>query len=213
MKNYCLDKDEEGRYIVAVYPNEKNGTLSIELANGRVFKKIVACEENLEKIAAIQEEQARKGIAEYKTFKSKETASIFKTAISGVGILTAGVGASFIPAIQDLSTQHPVTVFAGIGAIAVLGSIPAYAKLKKDHARVKELDKLRYREEHLDELNRFRQYPNSLVGLRSSVVSYIKGEDDPFGILGIDYYDFDDLETIVSNIQTEEAFGFTYTRR
>jgi len=213
MKDYVLDKKEASHFIREVRQNP-NGTLTVEFADGRVFTGIDACDENIETIIQAQEEQAKKGIAKYKVFKNHKSTSKALTVLSGLGSMAVGTAATFIPAVKALiDTQNPLTVVAGIGAITVLGAIPAYTRFRKDKAVVTELDKLRFRQDHLEDLQNFRNYPNSLSGVNPRVANWMSNCDDPFCILNIDEYDRDDLSQIVDNIEVEKAYQFSYRRR
>ena len=212
MKNYILDGKGEESYIAKVIEC-KDGSLSVKFADGRVFNNVEACDENLQKIIAVQEEQALKGIEHYKEFKTKECNATALTVLSGIGALGISTGVSMIPAVQTaLSSENPVVVAAGIGVITILGTIPALTKLCREKKRVKELDKLRYRKNHLSDLKRFKKYPNSLAGVDTSVAEWMKTSDDPFCILNIDEYSRDDLEQIMSNIRVEKEYDFTYEK-
>ncbi|MBR3210928.1 MAG: hypothetical protein IKF71_03200 [Bacilli bacterium] len=210
MKNYSLNDENAEQFITNVCASS-DGTLIVEFADGKVFQHIEACDENLEKIIAAQEEQAKKGIESYRKFKNRERSSAFKTAVSGLGIAAAGVGATFIPTIHEMvQTNHPALVYTGIGVVAILGTIPAYSKLRKNRQDVEELDKLRYREEHLEDLQNIFSYPNALVGVNPRLAKWILKQDDPFCILFTDKYSLRDLQQIVSNIEVEKTFDFTY---
>lgn len=213
MKDYILNEEEAASYIRDVRKNS-NGTLSVEFGDGKVFSNIIECEENLQKIISAEEAQAKKGIENYATFRDEVRKSRKRTFLSGVGAFALSTGATFIPAVSSaISGQNPLFVCAGIGAITVLGMIPAYAKLKKDSSKVEELDKLRFRQKYFSALQNFRNYPNALSGINPQVANWIWRNEDPFCILNIDAYDKEDLEKIVENIGVEETYHFTYQKR
>lgn len=213
MKEYIIDENERKQYITN-FTREKNGTLSVEFADGRVFNNIEYSDENIEKIITIQEEQARRGIDHYKVFKRRLNTSKIKTAAAFVGTLGASIGATFIPAVsQAVESNHPLVVCLGIGAVTVLGTIPAYAKLYRDSKVVEELDKIKYRDTHRKELATIRDHENSLAGLDQHRTGWMKRVEDPFSIANIDRYDIEDLETIVDNINVENNLGLTYVKR
>lgn len=212
MKNYAINAKDNEKYIQYVEKN-RDGTITIVFADGRVFDNIVCCEENLEKIIAVQEEQAKKGIDNYKIFKTKENKSKALTLISGIGTLAVTTGITMAPAVNNaLSSQSPVLVAAGVGLITILGTIPAFAKLRRDRGKVKELEKLRYRNKHKKELDSYAEYPNALAGIYPDTAKWISSTKDPFSILNIDEYSQYDLEQIVSNINVEKSYDFTYKK-
>ena len=213
MKDYIIDENERKQYITS-FIREKNGTLSVEFADGRVFRNIEYNDENIEKIVGIQEEQARRGIDHYKVFKNNETKSRIKTAAAFIGTLGASIGATFIPAInQAIESANPLVVCLGIGAVTVVGTIPAYANLRRNSQIVEELDKIKYRNNHRRELATIREHENSLAGLDINRTGWMKRVEDPFSIANIDRFGIEDLETIVDNINVENQLGFTYAKR
>lgn len=213
MKDYVMEPQDASSYILDIW-KDGNGTISVQFADGRIFQKISACEENLQKIAAAQEAQAAKGIDNYVKFHKDETRCRRNTFFSGVGAFALSTGATFIPAVQNaLSGQSPLIKVAGIGIITVLGMIPAYAKLTRASDKVQELDKIRYRDAHMSELSQYRDYPNSLSGMNPRTAAWFRSTEDPFSILNIDFYNRSDLEQIVDNIGVEKTYQFTYPRR
>ena len=213
MKEYIINDRDAAKYIRDVRKGS-NGTYVVEFADGRTFTNIEASQENLEKIIATQEAQAEYGIKNYAKFRDEEKASRRRTFFSGIGAMAVGTGLAFIPAVQNaLSSQSPLTVVAGIGAITILGALPAYARLRRDKSRMVELDKLRYRNSHLAELDSFREYPNALSSVNPRVANWMRQESDPFCILNVDSYSKEDLEQIVENIHVEKQYDFTYPKR
>ena len=212
MKDYTIDGKNREKYIKCI-EKHKDGTMSVIFADGRVFNNIDYCQENLEKVIAVQEEQAKKGIENYKKFKTGETKATALSIISGLFTLTFSTGVTMIPQVNEaLSSQSPVVVATGIGLITILGTIPALAKLHREKSKVKELDKLSYRNKHKKELDSFSDYPNALSGLYPDTAKWISSTKDPFSILNVDEYSLYDLEQIVSNIKVEKEYDFTYRK-
>ena len=213
MKEYIIDDAEKKKYVTRFY-KEKNGSISVEFADGRVFRNIEYSDENIDKLIAKQEAQAKRGLDHYKTFKARLKRSQAKTGLSFAGTLGLSIAAAnYIPAISELvDKSNPLVVCLGIGVVTVLGTIPAYAKLYKDGKIVEELDKVKYRNSHQDELESIDEYPNALAGLDPNKTGWMKRVTDPFSIANVDRYGIEDLETIVSNINNEKQFGFTYEK-
>ena len=210
MKDYTVKGDKKELYITKMTRGKK-GTLDVKFADGRVFKNIDACEENIEKIVVTQEEQAKRGIKNFAHFVREKKNAVAETIGSGVVAGSVATGVTFIPKIHEaLSVQDPIYVVAGIGAITVLSMVPGLVKLVRSKGKVKELEKLSYRESNLDNLNNFRNYPNALVGVRPEVASRLERSKNPFSILNIDSYSLEDLQQIMKNINVEEAYDFTY---
>ena len=212
MKNYALTAADTSQFITDVREMPK-GTLMITFADGKVFKNITACPENFQKIIAQQELQAKKGIANYKVFQNKARRSKIGSILSWIATPAAIVGASTIPSVHQAMLQQPVLASIGAGIVMLFGVVPATYKCVREGKRMKELKMLSYRQEYLEELRSYAQYPNALMGLNPRLANWIRSSQDPFSILDIDSYDQEDLERIMQNIQTEENYQFTYPKR
>ena len=105
-----------------------------------------------------------------------------------------------------------ITFAIGTGVITILGSIPAFSKLMQNHAKVKELEKIEYRDTHTEQLENIEAYANSLVGVPSKVARLIEEEQNPFSILNIDSFSQEDLETIIDNMEREKQTGLQYVK-
>ena len=62
----------------------------------------------------------------------------------------------------------------------------------------------------MEDLQNIFSYPNALVGVNPRLAKWILKQDDPFCILFTDKYSLRDLQQIVSNIEVEKTFDFTY---
>ena len=209
MKDYSLDRDSKKNYIVNMYVADDK-TLTVVFADGTCFEHIANTQENVDKIAAIQEAQAKKAVANYKTFKRKDriaagTCIGAVAATYGVGIALQSVGLFNGP------VESVITGAAVVGAITV----PAMIHYCKSFSRLAELDKIKYRDEHRDTLEEFRKYPNSLMGVRNKRhFAFSRNQNlDAFSVLDIDNFTKDDLETIVTNVEREKQYTFGYQRR
>lgn len=210
MKVYVSDKDDKKKYIKTVEKG-KNDSLKMTLADGRVFSNIQMSSENIDKINSVQEEQAKKGLDNYVTFKNNLTKSRILLASSSIlgGALTGGLIA--LGGVSDFS--NPVVLAIAGGLVTAFGVIPAAIKVVRDKLKVDELDKIRYRDNHIDDLTQYRNYSNALSGLGSKASKYFKSADDSaFSIINIDNYSIEDLETIMSNIEVEDKLGLSYVK-
>lgn len=213
MKDYSIGENKK-KYILRVEENKENGSLTVVFADGTRLLDVEPNEHNIAKIIAIQEKQAKAGIANKAVFLGRRTKAGFMSALSTGAMLAGATAVSNIPVVeQALAGQNPVVVAAGIGMITILGSIPAFAKLFKESEKVAELDKLEYMQEHMDKLGNYRSYHNALSGLNKRTATHFRESRDPYCILDIDEFDTKDLEIIMENIRKEEEFGFTYTKK
>ncbi len=211
MKDYRMSKNVRGSYITKIEKG-KNDTLEIVLADGRRFKNIEDNEKNIERLNSIMEEQAKDGVRSYITLKNKEQDSRIKMFLSSTAICAGGLASMVIPQVYDYAGHNPVTFTIGLGTVAILGAIPAYCSFRKNHAKVRELDKIRYRDSYRDRLDSFMNYENSLSGLSSDKVKYFESTEEPFSMINIDKFDEADLQQIVGNMQFEDELGVTYKK-
>ena len=212
MKDYTIKENEKSQYIIDFW-KENDGTISVRFADGTVFTKIAYSEENLAKIEAMQEQQAETGIARYKRFTGEKSRDKAKTICAGsiTGVMYAfGASSMLIPVMQNLQTAQLAPLALGVGTVALLGTIANAYELKRSSGKVKELDKIKYRNKHRDELDSANGYHNAFAGMNANTARYFKKEQHPYSILNIDCFTQDELETIVKNMATEDATGFAY---
>ena len=209
MKDYSLDRDSRKNYIVDMFIAE-NKTITVVFADKTRFENIANTPENIAKIEAIQEGQAKKAVANFKMFKRKEI-------LAEVG-LVASMGAAYgLSCAAQMSGWFNDPVKAIVGATVISGAtiIPAAVHLYKTSDKMCELKKIKYREEHRVTLNEFRDHPNALVGLRNKRhFAFCRSHgEDPYSILAVDNYTQRDLETIVKNVEREKDYSFVYQKR
>ena len=214
MKDYSLDKEQSKHYIkdFRTVKTENGDEYEIIFADGTVFKNVQANEENLKKIERIQEAQAKKGVENKETFISRRTKTGVLTGLSAVAAGVAGYGLTTLASTMGFVDPTAITFAIGTGVITILGSIPAFSKLMQNHAKVKELEKIEYRDTHTEQLENIEAYANSLVGVPSKVARLIEEEQNPFSILNIDSFSQEDLETIIDNMEREKQTGLQYVK-
>lgn len=227
MRDYRLNRKQQPDYIIEAIPKtsvfeeagetETYDTLDIKFADGKVFKNVMYDEENLKKIEDRQEQQVTEGITNLPIFEKRLTRSGIMTAASIVGGPVIASGISHVAA-QSLQTPvDPTMVVCAGGVLALCGAIPAAISLVKNLPIVKELKKLKYRNEHRDELDHFEDYENALAGFSNGVAgNYMAAklnDEDPFSISNVDGFTQKEMETIVSNIEREKELGFTYVKK
>lgn len=214
MKDYSLDKEQSKHYIkdFRTVKTETGDAYEIIFADGTVFKNVQANEANLQKIEKIQEEQAKKGVENKETFISRRTKTGVLTGLSAVAAGVAGYGLTTLASTMGLVDPTALTFAIGTGVITILGSIPAFSKLVQNHGKVKELEKIEYRDTHKEQLGNIEAFANSLVGVPSKVARLIEEEQNPFSILNIDSFSQEDLETIIDNMEREQKTGLQYVK-
>ena len=214
MKDYSLDKEQAKHYIkdFRTVKTEGGDEYEIIFADGTVFKNVRADEANLQKIERIQEEQAKNGVANKETFISRRTKTGVLTGLSAVVAGAAGYGLTTLATTMGFVDPTAITFAIGTGIITILGTIPAFSKLMQNHGKVKELEKIEYRDTHKEQLSNIGGYANSLVGVSAKVASLIEEEENPFSILNIDSFSQEDLETIIDNMEREQKTGLQYVK-
>ena len=213
MKDYSIG-DNKKRYILKIEKNQEDGTFTVFFADGTKLNDVEANEANIRKVIETQAKQAKFAVDNKEVFVGKKTKAGIMTSLFTGSVLAATIAVSNIPVVDRvLAAQDPVVVAAGIGVITVLGSIPGFAKLMRESAKVTELEKLEYLRDNMNKLGSYKNYHNSLNGLSKKVASHFGESKDPYCILDIDEYDIKDLKTIMENIEKEESFGFTYKKK
>ena len=223
MKDFRINKKENNNYIVDVRRTGNSNsegieTLEVEFADGRVFKNIACCDENMSKIVVQLENQAKAGVENIEVFEKRKTkagrvaALSLPLGFSGGGLISAVVE-EIAPEVQD----DPSLFLISMGAITLMTAIPSVYSLIKNNPKVKELTKIKFRNDHREELKNFNKYENALAGLSSDTADMLmerieKGED-PFSVIYVDSYSQADLEAIVENIDREKTYGFTYAKK
>lgn len=220
MKDYRIDKKEHLDDILDVTKSaptvDEDGqehdidAIDIHFADGKVFTGVAKTDEQLKKILERQEAQVDEGIENLPVFQRRVKLSGAAAAVS----MVAGQIISMTTPIFNMDSD-PIKIACAGAVIGLCGAIPAGVCVVKNLPIVKELSKLKYRNDHRDELNKIGTYPNALVGLSESEISRIKSfgaEKDPFNVGSVDDFTQGDLETIVDNVQREKDFGFQYAK-
>ena len=209
MRDYTFKDEDKSKYIVRIINNNDNA-FDVEFADGSFLIGIENNEENLSIVNRKMEEQAKLGVKRHFVFNNHKAASTVGFVVSLVGVAGLGVLASRIPKVQETFSQDKNIVLAGIGSLSVVLSMPAFVKMRENIKKVRELDKIAFRNKNIDKLDSYSNYNYSLNGINSRVKKIIKESRDPFSMLHIDDYSLNDLKTIVSNVDKEEEFHFTY---
>ncbi len=221
MKDYTLSKDEERDYIKD-FIEEANGTYTVVFASGKKFTNISPTDNNLATLIRQQEAQARDAVANYDRFVIKRNIDGVLTTLSGVAAGIGGHAISMLPLVQSTIGNNPFVVAAGIGTIAVLGAIPMGAKLVRDCGRVRELKKIKMRDENAERLNQILtslEHRNRLQGLKQESKDRLREVMhegwNPWSIMFVDepYFDLKEMQTLLDNGEIQDKYGFEYTKR
>ena len=72
MKDYSIGESKKN-YIIRIEENGANGTFDVVFADGSRFTDVEANDANIQKVIAIQEKQAKDGVANKAVFVGKRT--------------------------------------------------------------------------------------------------------------------------------------------
>lgn len=209
MKNLALKREDEKNFIVAIEEEEKTPHFRVKYADGTTIGSIINNQENYNKLEQIMEEQAATAVEHHKSYKGK-------VVTDGVGMILSAsvppVGAYIVNSNLPLAQENPEVAMIAAGVIA-LGSIAHFVyKWVKDRATLKEVEKIKYRDEHREILDGFKDHPNALNGIEDPTYSNIVKAKKPFGIINLDHISDKELERIVENIEKENDLPVTYAK-
>ena len=214
MDNFALTKEEQKGYIEDFYltEDENGSTYSVVYGDGRVFEKIENTEENLNRIEEIQEKQMQTAIENKKHFKHKQTMSEAMTFVTGITLSSiGGIIANYIDSTHEAAPSSLILGTA-VGVITILGTIPPFAKMRKNDKLCSQIAKFEYRNEHREQLNKINSYNNALSGLPEDVKELVRTSKNPFSIFNASQFTLKDLEMIVENMERETNSGFQYRK-
>ena len=210
MKDYRINK--KGDYIKTINQRTlSDGTevLDVKFADGRVFKRVLCNKENMQKIVNQQEKQAEEGIALLPELKKRLTCQGIITGCTGALSTIAGY-----EVIQSLQSEESILIPLSLGLLTVTSFMLGLIPFIKNKLVIKEIEKIKYREEHRHDLRAYVYYPNSLVGVKETATDILNDAReqnlDPFYTINIDCFSKKDMKKIVENVKTERKYQFTY---
>lgn len=221
MKDYTLSKDDERDYIKD-FIEEANGTYTVVFASGKKFTNISPTDNNLATLIRQQEAQASDAVANYDRFVIKRNIDGVLTTLSGVAAGIGGHAISMLPLVQSTIGTNPFVVVAGIGTIAVLGAIPMGTRLVRNIGKVKELKKIKMRDENEERLNQILtslEHRNRLQGLKQESKDRLREVMhegwNPWSIMFVDepYFDLKEMKNILENGELQDEYGFEYAKK
>ena len=144
-----------------------------------------------------------------RSYKNKVTMDKF-----AFSLLATPLGAAYILNSNfDVCQDNPQTLALTTGTITLLGFGVWLKQFIKDKSCLKEVEKIKYRNDNRKKLDEFKYYCNSLNGLNKRITRNLTREENPFGIRNLDNMSQKTLETIIENIEREEYIPFTYAEK
>ena len=214
MKDFRTSRKADRDYILDVETQEVKAQeagvadtkeIVVTFADGRVFH-VDYSEVMLGKFVKQQEEQAKEGVKNIGEFQKRKT-------LSGVMTGAAIVGGPVIGTLAASAIANPVVLAVGTGVLTLTAAVPAVCSLIRNAGKVSQLNKIKYRDDHLAELKEYPYYDNALVGLSSRKRAWFEDMHhdgyDPFSITEIDSCTMSDYEQIVQNVETSKKYQMT----
>lgn len=210
MKDLTLKKEEQKDFILDIVEDDASlGTLKVLYADGGYNKAVQNTSKNIQLAEEKMEEQATTAVANLKKYKSKVKTDTAKMVLSGA--VPAGAGYILHSNIETLQ-DNPTVLFTTLGIVAVLGMGKYCLERIKDKKKLKEVEKIKYRDDNREILETFADHYNSLNELNDKTVRNLTITENPFGIRNLDNLSQETLETIIANIEREEKIPFTYAK-
>ncbi len=215
MYDYSLNNAERSKYILG-YEKDKSGNLIVHFSDtnntGKVsFPNVLDNDENRYKLDKKMDYQMTEAIQNREKFILNKKQSLRNTLYCiGSGITSFTIGAFA----YSNDGKFPLTICLGIlGGVLTIGGASFFRQYSKDKEKVSEIKKAEYIRDNKEKLDSIFSYPNSLVGVRGDVSTFIKDSHDPFKVNNYDLFDRCDLEQIILNVEREEEFGFQYVKK
>lgn len=210
MKDLTLKKEEQKDFIIDIVEDEEClGTLKVLYADGGYNKALQNISKNIDIAEEKMEEQAKTAVTNLKKYKNNVTKDNIKMVLSGaIPLGSACILHSNIETLQD----NPLVLFTAFGAVALFGIGKFCIDKKADMKKLKEVEKIKYRDDNREVLDTFKEHYNSLNQLSDTEIKNLTRTENPFGIRNLDNLTQNTLETIISNIEREEQLPFVYAK-
>ncbi len=206
MQRYNRLTEDKSIYIVDVVDNGDNQSLTVVFGDRKKHMDVENTAENIQKIEEQMEMQMDDAI-------KREPLYVLRSIIATGSVLASGTGAVALRSIESIQTSQAADFVTGaIAAVGVGGSI---LWCIKEYSRVRELSKVRYRNNHMEQFKNISSYNHALDNSSSEIRQLFAEEDEPLGILNIDQYSKSDLKKIIGEINREGAMksrGITYVK-
>ena len=206
MKDLTFKKAEKKEYIINI-EEDKGNTLIVNYADGGYSRKIQNTSNNIKLAEDKMEQQAKTAVEKIKSYKTKVTMDKLALAVHAT---TPSGTAYILNSNFDVYQDNPQTLMLVTGTVTLVGVFAWMMQYLKDKSRLKEVEKIKYRDDNREKLEGFKEHCNSLNGLHQKTIRNLTREENPFGIRNLDNLSQKTLERIIENIEREEQIPFTY---
>lgn len=207
MHKYTRLKDNKSTYILDVFDNGDDETLTVVFGDKRKHTDVENTPENIKKFEEQMERQmddAIKRTPRYVLSTILSTASVIAT---GTGAITTISGFESLQNIQINEHLTSAALLVGVGC-SVIWSI-------REYSRLSELSAVKYRNKNAAKLCNVTQYNHALDNSSQRIRRLFLESENPLGVLNLGEYNKRDLKKIMTEINREEVMkerGITYVK-
>lgn len=207
MHKYTRLNEDKSTYILDVFDNDDDKTLTVVFGDKRKHTNVEKTEENLKKLEEQMELQMDKAIA-------RQPLYVLQTILSTATTIATSAGAfELISGFESLQSVSPREYLTGAALIA--GASYSATLLIKGYSRLSELAKVKYRNKNAEKLCRATEYSHALDSSSQRITKLFSEDDNPLGVLNLDKFTKKDLKKIMTEINREEVMeerGITYVK-
>ena len=207
MHKYTRLNEDKSTYILDVFDNDDDKTLTVVFGDKRKHTNVEKTEENLKKLEEQMELQMDKAIA-------RQPLYVLQTILSTTTTIATSAGAfeliSGFESLQSVSSREYLT-----GAALIAGASYSATLLIKGYSRLSELAKVKYRNKNAEKLCKATEYSHALDSSSQRITKLFSEDDNPLGVLNLDKFTKKDLKKIMTEINREEVMeerGITYVK-
>lgn len=207
MQRYNRIKEDKTTYILDVTQKKDDETLIVTFGDGHKHTDVENTDANLQKLESIMEEQMKDAIKREAIYKIRTliaTGSVLATSTGSIAL----IGSESMQSIQANEFLTASATILGFGA-SIIWFI-------REHSRISELAKVKYRDQNIDKFANIESYTHALDSSSNSMKRLFEESPNPLGMLNIGQYKKSDLTKIIKEMEREETLkekGITYIKR
>lgn len=207
MHKYTRLKDNKSTYILDVFDNGDNETLTVVFGDKRKHTDVENTPENIKKFEEQMERQMEDAIKRTPRYALSTILSTASVIATGTGAITTISGFESLQNIQINEHLTSTALLVGVGC-SVIWSI-------REYSRLRELSAVKYRNKNAAKLCNVTQYNHALDNSSQRIRRLFLESENPLGVLNLGEYNKRDLKKIMTEINREEVMkerGITYVK-
>lgn len=207
MHKYTRLKDNKSTYILDVFDNGDNETLTVVFGDKRKHTDVENTPENIKKFEEQMERQMEDAIKRTPRYALSTILSTASVIATGTGAITTISGFESLQNIQINEHLTSAALLVGVGC-SVIWSI-------REYSRLRELSAVKYRNKNAAKLCNVTQYSHALDNSSQRIRRLFLESENPLGVLNLGEYNKRDLKKIITEINREEVMkerGITYVK-